>query len=309
MKHLQSLSIVFLLLLLPFNAMAGGYEFLLLPQTARHASRAETGVALGHEPGLTLQNPAALALNTGPAWSTSWGQHFGEINQFALNGIAFWRNHPLQAGMTMLHYGTFDGRDLNGNPTGEFSVQDYQFFLTSAGRYQGIAFGATIKLVYSRIEEFQSQALAFSGGLRYTIPETHWHLGAAILDAGTVLQKYTENSTADLPRRLELGLARELRYLPLTWELDYRNMENEGSWRVGLDIRFPIGWHLRGGYRFAQNQDRLDNLNDWSRGISLGVGGPITSTMDLDFGYHSHGEVGSVYMFTFGHRLNQSPTP
>ncbi len=278
-------------------------ESLNLPVDAATAARGGTGIAWEERlEGLAL-NPATLLLIERKQLSTSWVGYVADINQYnAMMTLSREVGFPLAIGLGGMHFGRFEGRDIWGNPTGDFTAQDIMLQATTAYQWNQLQAGLTTRLVYSAIEQASCTALTVDLGTRYSLGASGWAGGLVLQNAGFVLSEYSGTSDTRLPWRLRAGLAKRLKHLPLRWFLDYTLLgNNRDELQIGGEFYLPVGWTLRGGYLFEQGSDRLESLDEALRGVTFGLGGAITTHWRLDWGYTSLGVLGSVNHITLGY--------
>lgn len=163
------LSILLLISVISFDATSqqsgGGYAeaYLLRPASARAASLGGAYTAVVNEPDAIFYNPAGLgffgsepmlhssvaALGLGRTHSTfAWGQLITENVGFGI-------------GVNSFVSGSFEARDIRGNPLGNY--QDFQFSLAAAASYriEFASIGAALKMLKNNLIGSKISATGF----------------------------------------------------------------------------------------------------------------------------------------------------
>ncbi|HCC48597.1 MAG TPA: hypothetical protein DEQ38_10865 [Elusimicrobia bacterium] len=157
--------------------------------------------------------------------------------------------------------------------------------------------GLSVKYIGSELlETYSASALAFDGGWLMREPDLGLSLGVSISNFGTGI-KYFRESTP-LPTILRVGMAYQpptvmAQSLLLTAEADMYLQESCKSIRGGLEYRFQEVFHLRGGYRAA----------DDNSGPAIGLGVHYEN-FALDFGMTMGGEVFNTSQVAFTYKFS-----
>jgi hypothetical protein len=116
----------------------------------------------------------------------------------------------LISGLNMENYGRFDGRNTEGELTGEFSASQYQYFLgythRVSARFSG---GLQLVLFGNRIDQSREHNVFLRYGLSYTLGKRDNILAFSGVTDG-------------LENRWRVSFSHELEYLPLRLNLDFR---------------------------------------------------------------------------------------
>jgi hypothetical protein len=96
----------------------------------------------------------------------------------AAYAYAFNRQKALVFDVNYINYGTFDGADPLGNPTGSFTGSEVALGIASSHYFirQNIYIGARLRYTLSNLEAYTSTALSGDIGLYYSLGELHWSI-------------------------------------------------------------------------------------------------------------------------------------
>jgi len=203
-------------------AQVGGrsvYNFLTVTPEARAAAmggknfaHSEAGIELAaHNPSLLNEsmhgylNMNAVSHPSGIFFgSTRYAHHSEKYGTFGF-------------GFLLANYGTFDGRDPLGLPTGTFSATDLAFQVGYAYAItENWKLGANAKFINSTFEIYSSFGMATDLALLYTIPEKRMDVTLLARNLGVELNPYT-TERGSLPFDLALSISNRFENLPLRW--------------------------------------------------------------------------------------------
>ena len=200
--------------------------------------------------------------------------------------------------------GTFEGRDENRQPTGDFSASDSVVSL-SFGRKIGNAFslGAGIKLIQSAIASQSATGAAMDVSGSYRLNEAT-NLSAGIFNEGPAL-KYSDESSA-LPASFCLGISRKISFLTLTGDFRQGLNDPKSSLSFGGQMDLAGFCSVRAGYlsevargAVSGNSKDLDQLT----GIGMGIGLKLFSRANLDYAFLPMGELGGTHHMNLSWRF------
>lgn len=117
-----------------------------------------------------------------------------------------------------LSYGTFQGTDAVGNPTNEFSANDFSLGITHSRKVNYISFGISAKLVASVLESYSSVAFLTDWGGTFKHPKHDFSIGVVAKNIGFVLKSYG-NIRPDVPFDLQVGATFKPKYMPVRFSL------------------------------------------------------------------------------------------
>lgn len=320
---------VFFFIVYHADAQTGGnntYEFLNLSSSARIASLGGQFISVrDNDLNLAFQNPGLLNDSMNKQIALSYVPYFADIKY----GYAAYAHHvekigSFSAGIHYVDYGHFDEADVTGIITGSFKAAEYSFNLSYARPvYKNITAGATLKTIYSSLEDYTSFGLAADLGASYVSKSNNFSLGFVIKNVGRQLKTYTPDNREPLPYELQAGMSYRLPKAPLRlsltlqhlekWNLGYINPEKENetdpitgevkeqsisffekTFRhmvFGGEILITQNFHLRFGYNYMRRKDLSIETRKSISGFTGGFGFRI-SKFHLSYaraGYHIAG--------------------
>ena len=222
-------------------AQVGGiatYEFLNLPNSATVAAMGGHHIALlDDDLSLALRNPALLNPLMHRRAALSHAFHPAGIS----NSSLAYGHHLRAAKLTVqggLQYVSYGGdlvrRDATGMSQGTFSASDVALTVGAARSFDNrLSAGANLKVVSSQLGGFSSLGLAADLAVHYR--DTSGLFGITLLarNAGAQLTTYAADGDREpLPFELQIGVNKELRYLPFRFSIVYRYLDR---WNVLFD--------------------------------------------------------------------------
>ena len=149
-KTLRSALIIGILILTPdFICYANGpgttaASFLKIGVGARAAAMGEAFTALASDGTSLYWNPAGLAQLKTKEISATYNSWFEEIRQGYLSLIFPSLRGTMGLGTNYVDMGKLGGRDLEGNPTGDFTASDTHIFIGYAKKLKKSSWGLTL---------------------------------------------------------------------------------------------------------------------------------------------------------------------
>ncbi|WP_040278616.1 type IX secretion system protein PorQ [Psychroserpens damuponensis] len=290
-------------------AQVGGestYQFLNLISSPRQAALGgKTITNYDYDVTSGLFNPASINAEMDNQLALNYSSYLGGISYGTAAYAYTWDRHvqTLHIGMTYINYGSFDGYDLNGVSTGTFTGNEAAL---SAGYAYQIPFsdfylGANLKLITSKLEQYNSIGIATDLGAMYINERLDFHAALVVRNLGTQIVTYA-GLQEKLPLEVSLGLSQTLENMPLRWHLTFENLQ---AWPLGFSnparattdldgnqtqeevgflnevLRHTIigaelfpdkGFNIRLGYNFRRAEElRIEEQRNFS-GLSFGVG-------------------------------------
>ncbi|MEO0734389.1 MAG: type IX secretion system protein PorQ [Bacteroidota bacterium] len=223
------------------RAQVGGiavYEFLNLPNSATVAAMGGHHIALlDDDLSLALRNPSLLNKQMDKRAALSHAFHPAGISNSSL-AYATYREKQrltLQGGLQYVSYGgDLVRRDNTGQAQGTFSAADYALTLGAARNFENrLSVGGNLKLVSSQLANYNSLGLAVDMAVHYRDSSGLFGITLLARNFGRQLTRYDDNTPREpMPFELQLGINRELRYLPFRFSLIYRYLDR---WNVLFD--------------------------------------------------------------------------
>lgn len=155
------------------------------------------------------------------------------VGNLALGKKIKWKDLALWGGIQYAGYGSIDGYDENGIPTGLVKANDYNIIIgASTQLYENLRLGSNIKFITSNLGEYSSNAFAVDLAAAYHVPDGTSTLGFAIKNLGRQITYY-ESTLEPLPLDIQASGSIRLKHLPLRigilahhlnkWNLLYEN--------------------------------------------------------------------------------------
>ncbi len=234
MKVKHFITILFVSVALNLAAQKSGnttYSFLEVATNARNTALA--GTAISQKGALNqLTDNAAFIDSSDHNISFNYNNFVGGINGGALFFQPIKKGAKYAISFQYFNYGDILQTDEAGNIIGNFSWNDMAlatyFKLPS---YKNIRFGASVKVVYSIYDVYQTMGLGVDFGAYKTLKEDKGHIGLVIKNIGTQLISYGE-TTEFLPLNLQFGYAKKLDKAPFTVSLLANNLQ---TWNLAYD--------------------------------------------------------------------------
>ncbi len=210
-------------------AQLGGdatYRFLELSATPRSLALADPITLQDTDIGTTLINPATISADHGGHFMVNYEPYFDGINRgTAAFAYAINRNKAVVFDVAYMHYGTFEGFDVLGNPTNDFSGNEVALGVASSHYFlrQDIYLGARVRYIRSALESYNSSGITADMGLFYQPAGATCRIALLYQHLGKQLTTY-QDVYEPLPSNLTLGFSNALRYLPLRWHLSFHHL-------------------------------------------------------------------------------------
>ena len=291
------------------HAQLGGestYQFLNLISSPRQAALGGKVLTnIDYDVTQALYNPATINEDMDDQLSLNYTNYLGDISYGTAAYAYTWdrRTRTFHIGMTYINYGSFDGYDENGISTGTFSGNEAAIsmgYATQVG-YSDFYIGGNLKLISSKLEQYNSFGVAGDLGLVYINEYLDFNAALVIRNFGTQLTTYA-GLKESLPFEIALGLSQKLENVPLRWHLTFENLQQwpiatanparattdlNGTQTeekigflsnvirhtiVGLELFPDKGFNLRLGYNFRRAEElKIIEQRSFS-GLSFGIG-------------------------------------
>lgn len=281
---------------------------------ARQNGLGAAGVALAEDAtGVTWWNPAALGFVKKSAVEITYAQLVpGLADDVTYNFASFVR--PVEGlgafglGLVFLNYGTSEGTDASGNPTGSFSSNE-----VSPALYYGVqllpdfSVGASLKYIRIQLAPEAQSGVGSTFGVDlaalYRIPAARLNLGVNVQNVGPSVTFLNEDQRSPLSRNLKVGMSweaygdDEFRVMAVG-DFNQSLVTNDFyTWNGGLELRYTDQIAGRVGYY----HDPLGQINDLTYGLGVGWKG-----LSLDFAsipQAKDSDLPNVSKITLGYRF------
>ena len=284
------------------NAGTTGFNFLKIPVGARASALGGAFVAVRGDLESTTWNPAGLLGLNDRAGTVSITRYLVDT-EAGFASVAFPGDGQVWAvSLNYFNYGDMRRTDAQGQDLGSFGASDLAVYLTRAQPMwrDWLTLGVNLKAVFSRIDDFSSDAYMVDIGLLAPAPIPGMTVGAALSNVGTVRNAFAGGSKDSLPVNFSVGVTHRPAHAPVPLiilaDLNVPN-DNDAYFAFGVEFRVGRGFYLRPGYSLQQTglggNDPL--------GVSGGAGF-LMQGYRLDYAFTSFPDLGDV------HRVSVSGT-
>jgi len=258
-------------------------------------------------------NPAIPGPATSRVASVSYLNHLSDLNvgSVAYSHTVRGLGTTVHGGVRFAHWGTFEGRDRFGNPTGDFGAGTAVLTVGGARALGGrVRYGVNLHLMHARIERTGAAAIALDLGGLYRVPSRRFALGVSLRHLGGMVDGFVDRRES-LPLDLQVGASKRLAHLPLLLTATAYDLTNlSDGIRGGTTVDHVLG-HLALGaelqpgdilrLRMGYNHRRSTELALTDRfdlaGLSLGFGVTVRA-LTVDYAYNSWSSLGGLHQFT-----------
>jgi len=190
-----------------------------------------------------------------------------------------------------LSLGKFQGYDLSGNPTADFSAYDLAAQLAYGHKLSPqFSLGGAFKYIQQKIESEKAGALAVDFGALYEINQ--FNFGFSLRNLGTQMQFIQEKYS--LPLTADLGLAyRGLANLTLAADVEIPR-DNSVRLKQGIEYNYQESIFLRMGYGYSTSGNEFSGAS----GLALGAGFMLKQ-YKIDYAYSPNADLGDAHRFSF----------
>jgi len=215
------------------TAQSGGrsvYTFLNTPHSARIAGLGGSLIMVkDDDAALGYHNPALLNASQHKQLNFNNSIHIAGIN----HGFAGYTHHlnkwdaTLMTGIQYFAYGSFNLTDTYEQSLGTFSGGEYAMNIGIGKQYsEKFSYGANLKLIYSGLESYNSFGGAIDLGGTYQDTAKLFSIGLTFKNMGYQFTQYNPGGDREpLPFDVQIGLAKQLRYLPLRFSITYHDLQ------------------------------------------------------------------------------------
>jgi len=231
MVRLLLTSITLLLIGISSLAQIGGnntFEFLNLPASARVAALGGNAITFNDaDLSIAYQNPALISPLSDNEISVSSVAYFSGVN---FGYVAFAKHFDsikttFSAGMQYAYYGVFEGYDVTGQPTADFSAGETALIIGASRAHKRFTYGASTKVIYSQLEEYTALGLALDLGGTYTDTARRINVSAVVKNIGIQAKAYRPDNREPVPFEIQLGVSQKLKHLPFRWSIIGHNLQ------------------------------------------------------------------------------------
>ena len=205
---------------------SSAYNFLDISTSTHVYTLGGTNVALV-DPDVTLvdQNPALLGPEIDKQVAFNYMHYLASGNFAGVRyGMAAGDRGAWAAGIRYLNYGSIEGYEPDGSPTGKFTPADVVFEGTYSHDFTSrLRGGINLKMIYSTYEQYTAFAMAVDLGINYYNEEKDLSLSAVITNAGGQIKRF-DREYARLPFDIRLGYMQNIGSSPFQISINARHL-------------------------------------------------------------------------------------
>lgn len=229
----------FLLLVAPsMYAQIGGkstYQFLNLVASPRQAALGGKNITIyDYDPTSGIYNPSTINYQMDNNVSLNYVNYLGDVNYGTASYAHLIDRHTqvVHAGVTYVNYGTFNGYNEFGEPTGDFSGGEVAVSLGYAYNIPWTDFyvGANVKFISSKLEQYNSFGGAVDLGITYLYEDWDLVIAGVVRNIGTQFTPYNE-IYEKLPLEVDVGISQLAEGVPVRWHITFENLQ---QWQLAF---------------------------------------------------------------------------
>jgi hypothetical protein len=271
-----------------------GFQFLKIPTTPALAGMANTGEMSINSPMSVFHHPAAFQWTRGKHLAFSQSSWLVDTNIYSIAYRNIWFDRGFGLGIKYMDMGAFEKRTDNGTLIGHY----YPLDLKVVGNYfiklnPDIIAGASMNLIYEKIDSASAVAFSTDLGLVYLTPIRDTSLDIAVKHLGSSSKMDLEK--IKLPTTGEMGFSTAFRYddfeIHPALKLVYMRDQNDILPAIGVNFKLFDMLSLRAGYKFNYNEE------DFSTGIGIHY---RNFTIDYSF-MNFNNDLDSVHLLGMGY--------
>jgi len=283
------------------TARADGYSFLNIPMSSHVFGLGGNNPSIiDDDVTLADQNPALIGpeLDMQAAVSYMYYMSSGHFAGFRF-GTGAGEHSGWGIGLRYLNYGTFDGYDEFGTPTGSFSPNDViiegYYARDISSRWRG---GAALKLIYSGYQSYEAFAIAADLGVNYYDDEKDLSFSVVLKNMGGQVKRFGEKYVR-VPFDIQLGYMQSIGSSPFQvsitannltrWNIPYYSYGKDADAEplkekrsfisnffrhliFGLQYQPSEKFYINLAYNYKTHSDMTTLNNTFLSGFSLGAG-------------------------------------
>ena len=267
----KTVTLLYLLVSVVTMAQIGGestYQFLNLVSSPRQAALGGKVLTnIDYDVTQALFNPATINVEMDNQLALNYSSYLGGIS-YGTASYAYTldrRTQTFHAGITYINYGSFDGYDENGISTGTFTGNEAALSLGYALQigYTDFYFGANVKFITSKLEQYNSFGIATDLGLIYINEDIDFHAALVVRNLGTQITTYA-GLKESLPLEIDFGISQKLENVPIRWHLTIENLQ---QWPLAVSNPARVTTDLSGN----QTEEKIGFLGKIIRRTIVGA--------------------------------------
>jgi hypothetical protein len=260
-----------LLISIVSKAQVGGestYQFLNLVSSPRQAALGGKVITnVDYDVAQGLYNPATINVEMDNQLALNYTSYLGGIS-YGTASYAYTidrRTQTFHVGMTYINYGSFDGYDETGNSTGTFTGNEAALSVGYSLQlgYSDFYFGANVKLITSKLEQYNSIGVATDLGLLYINEDLDFRAALVVRNFGTQITTYA-GLNESLPFEVDFGMSQRLENVPIRWHITLENLQ---KWPIAVSNPARVTTDLSGN----QTEEKIGFLGNVMRHAIIGA--------------------------------------
>ncbi len=299
------------------QASGGGYSeaYLLRDVGGRALSMAGAYTAIANDPNAIFYNPAGLGFLANKPQVTGGISSLGHSR--TQSSVAWAQSiYPrlgIGFGINSFSSGSFTGRDVQGNPIGDFSALQYALNLAGAYSLENAAIGFNLKYLTNNLtgSPITANGYGLDVGTKFDVMNMV-SVGVAVQNISGMM--FWNNANKDyeyLPYTVRAGIAMEYglndehyttrssidgeieeiyipptQYIILSMDAVLRQYEEVPSFIIGTEVVFHEFLAFRGGldlYGDDNGKSKFLPMNNWAAGVSIR---PDSKDLHIPFSLH-----------------------
>lgn len=217
----------------PATAQIGGrssFEFINVPANARLAALGGVNVSLAdRDVNFFLSNPSLVGDSLAGMASVNYQFYVADIGYATFSyAHKFKKLGVFTFGSQHMGYGSIQGYDASGSPTGEFGSSETALAVGKSHTIGNFRLGVNVKMMFSSIAGYRANALVADVGGVFIHPKKSFTVGLALRNIGAVLSEYNPTGSSQLPFDVQVGATFKPDHMPLRFSLTGFNL-HEGD--------------------------------------------------------------------------------
>lgn len=332
--------LIFLLKGFTLFAQIGGesiFNFLNVTTSAHQTALGGKNITLINDINQPIWNPATINEEMSGQINFNYLNFLSDINYYSTSYAHYVdrRIGTFHSNITYVNYGKFIAADEAGIETGTFKAYDMSMSVGYAYNFpkQNLFVGSNLKIIQSKIENYNSMAFAMDIGLLYFSEASPLTLALAIRNIGHQFITYDEK-IEKLPLEILIGASYQLENVPLKWHLTIDNLQQwniansnptntitdingnqsvekisvlDNAFRhivIGAELFPDKNFNLRMGYNFRKSKEfSMLNTRTFS-GLTAGFGLQMNK-IKLNYAFSKYHPVSNTHTFSLNLYLNQ----
>lgn len=299
------------------TAKGSAMTFLETPQSSRLVAAGGMHVTCGvGSSSMVFHNPACIAdtidgrIDLSIAPVTEGIKFASGAYTHNVSGIG-----TLTCGLLYAGYGDFIRADEDGQELGTFTANEWALYLSySRQMTPWLRLGATLKPIFSHLEDDSSFGIAMDFGANGTFADGRFQTGLTIRNAGGVLKKFTTGGIrGKLPFDVQLGLSYKAEHAPFRFYLTLKDLtewnlspnSDKLHWGdnlmrhtlIGLEFSPVKVFYFAVGYDQRKRRELTASEAGGMAGFSWGAGIRVAK-IDIQYAHNRYHAAGSLNTIT-----------